>query len=140
MAVVANGKNSTNMITALFVREDSIYKSFQIDCFDSQRDAKTFNGNNPVIAHPPCRAWGRLSQFAKPRPDEKELALFAVEVVRKNGGVLEHPYGSALWDVAKLPYPGNIDDFGGYTLCVNQSWWGHKAQKKNTSLYSRMQL
>jgi len=33
-----------------------------------------------------------------------------------------------------LPLPGKYDEYGGYTLCVNQHWWGHKAEK-NTFLY-----
>jgi len=50
------------------------------------------------------------------------------------GGVLEHPYGSLLWAEMDLPMPGSIDEFGGFTLLVNQSWFGHKAQKR-TLLY-----
>ena len=38
----------------------------------------TFKENYPVICHPPCRAWGRLSHMANPRPDEKDLAWFAL--------------------------------------------------------------
>lgn len=126
------------MVSALYVREDSIYKIMGVDCWDIDRDARNWPGGNAVIAHPPCRAWGLLSQFAKPRPDEKELALHAVKMIRKWGGVLEHPYGSKLWeeliDGCRLPKPGRFDVFGGYTICINQSWYGHKAQKK-TFLY-----
>lgn len=122
------------MITALFVREDSTYKTLGIDAYDIQRDARNWQGGNSVICHPPCRAWGRLAQFANPRPDEKELALLSVDLIQKWGGVLEHPYGSSLWPEKDLPMPGIIDKFGGFSLCVNQSWWGHKAQKK-TMLY-----
>ncbi|MWL55341.1 hypothetical protein GQL84_23735, partial [Escherichia coli] len=60
----------------------------ECDVFDIERDARTFAGGMPVVAHPPCRAWGRLRKFAKPRPDEKALALFAVAQVRAFGGVL----------------------------------------------------
>lgn len=122
------------MVTALYVREDSVYKSLGLDCYDINRDARLFPGGNPVIAHPPCRMWGRLSQFAKGRPDERQLAVSAVSAVRSNGGVLEHPYGSALWKEVPLPSPGTRDVFGGYTILINQSWFGHKAQKK-TLLY-----
>lgn len=124
------------MIAAvLFARSDSIYKKIEgLDVFDIDRDARTYNGNLPVIAHPPCRAWGRLRHFAKPRDDEKELAFFAVEQVRKNGGVLEHPEFSTLWAAAGLPLPGKIDNFGGFTLPLPQYWFGHKA-RKNTWLY-----
>ena len=123
------------MISILFARSDSNYKSLpDVDVWDAERDARTWPGGNPVVAHPPCRAWGRLRHFAKPRPDEKALAFFAVDQVRKWGGVLEHPASSTLWPAAGLPAPGQRDDFGGWTLGVNQHWWGHRAEKK-TLLY-----
>ena len=120
-------------MAALFVRKDSVYKKMGLDCWDIERDARLFPGGMPVIAHPPCRAWGRLRAFAKPRPDEKELAIFAIEQIRKNGGVLEHPQGSLLWPEI-LPLPGRTDQFGGFTISINQSWFGHRAEKK-TFLY-----
>lgn len=118
-------------IAILFARSDSIYKSIQgLDVFDLERDARTFAGSCPVVAHPPCRAWGRLRAFAKPREDEKALALFAVDQVRRCGGVLEHPEASSLWAAAGLPAPGaGCDAFGGWTLPVVQQWWGHRARK-----------
>lgn len=87
-----------------------------------------------MVAHPPCRAWGRLRHFANPRPGEKELALWAVEQVRRWGGVLEHPNASTLWPAAGLPLPGKRDTFGGFTLPIHQHWWGHRAEK-STLLY-----
>jgi len=114
----------------LFARSNSIYKTLpELDVFDLERDARTYTGTLPVIAHPPCRAWGRLRSFAKPRPDEKALAFFAVDQVRRCGGVLEHPYASSLWPQAGLPRPGHRDAFGGYTLPVYQGHWGHRAPK-----------
>jgi hypothetical protein len=50
------------------------------------------------------------------------------------GGVLEHPKRSKLWPILGLPAPGQRDEFGGWTLAVNQSWWGHRAEKA-TLLY-----
>lgn len=118
------------MVAVLFARADSIYKSIPgVEVFDLDRDARTFYGGRPVVAHPPCRAWGRLRHFANPRPDEKRLALFAVHAVRRNGGVLEHPSKSSLWAAAGLPRPGARDDFGGWTLGVHQSDFGHSAPK-----------
>jgi hypothetical protein len=122
-------------IAVLFARPDSVYKTIpQCDVWDIERDARTWNGGSPVVAHPPCRAWGRLRQFAKPRPDEKGLALWAVNQVRRFGGVLEHPVASTLWPAAGLPGPGERDRFGGWTLPVYQHWWGHRAEKA-TLLY-----
>lgn len=124
-----------SQVAVLFARADSVYKTLpDCDVWDIERDARTWQGGAPVVAHPPCRAWGRLRKFAKPRPDEKELALFAVEKVRTFGGVLEHPEGSTLWPVAGLPAPGRRDAFGGWTLPIYQSWWGHRADKA-TLLY-----
>ena len=121
------------IVSALFVRKDSIYKQMGIDCWDAERNALNFNGKNPVIAHPPCRAWGQLSHFAKPLPGEKELAFFAIDTIRKNGGVLEHPRASKLWPTY-LPLPGQTDKYGGYSISIDQFWFGHKA-KKSTLLY-----
>ena len=97
-------------VAVLFARADSCYKALPgCDVWDAERDARRWPGGCPVVAHPPCRAWGRLRHFAKPRPDEKALALWAVEQVRKFGGVLEHPASSTLWPAAGLPAPGARD-------------------------------
>ena len=122
-------------VAALFVRSDSIYKTMPgVDCWDIERDARMWPGGSPVVSHPPCRAWGRLRHFAKPRPDEKALALWAVDQVRRSGGVLEHPAASTLWADQGLPAPGRFDAVGGFTLGVHQHWWGHRAEKA-TLLY-----
>lgn len=76
----------TVAISALFVRKDSVYKTLGIDCWDIERDATNWPGGNPIIAHPPCRAWGKLSAFAHPRPGEKELAIKSIELIREWGG------------------------------------------------------
>lgn len=118
------------MISVLFARRDSIYKRIDgCDVWDADRDALKWPGGNRVVAHPPCRGWGRLRHFAKPRPGEKECGVWAVEQVRKWGGVLEHPSYSSLWKACGMPRPGSFDDFGGWTLPVLQWWWGHKAAK-----------
>lgn len=123
------------MISVLFARSDSIYKTLDgVDVWDAERDALKWPGGNPVVAHPPCRAWSQLRAFAKPRPGEKELALYAIKQVRKHGGVLEHPAGSSLWPAAGLPEPGETDQYGGWTLVISQHWWGHLCEKK-TRLY-----
>ncbi|SMC24275.1 hypothetical protein SAMN02745857_01805 [Andreprevotia lacus DSM 23236] len=122
---------SLSTVAVLFARADSTYKSLPgCDVWDAARDARCWNGGAPVVAHPPCRAWGRLRQFAKPRDDERDLAPYAIERVRAEGGVLEHPAHSSLWDVLSLPKPGQgRDEFGGWTLPVMQHWWGHRAEK-----------
>lgn len=122
-------------VGVLFSRADSIYKTLPgCDVYDIERDARTFPGGMPVVAHPPCRMWGKLRQFAKGRPDEKDLARFAVAMIRQWGGVLEHPYSSTLWPDQGLPEPGRRDEYGGWTLVIDQDWFGHKAEKR-TRLY-----
>jgi len=117
-------------VAVLFARADSNYKAMAgCDVWDAERDARRWPGGAPVVAHPPCRAWGALRHRAKPREDEKALAFFAVAQVRQFGGVLEHPAHSTLWPAAGLPQPGERDEFGGWTLPISQSWWGHRAEK-----------
>jgi len=118
-------------VAVLFARSDSVYKAIpDCDVWDIERDARRWPGGGPAVAHPPCRAWGRLRTFAKPRPDEKDLARWAVQQLRQWGGVLEHPAGSTLWDDQSLPKPGEpADAFGGWTFPAPQKWWGHKAEK-----------
>lgn len=124
-------QQSLKKVAVLFSRKHSVYKTLpDLDVFDIDRDARNYVASLPVIAHPPCRAWGRLRSFAKPRDGERDLAIFAVDQVRRCGGVLEHPASSTLWNVAGLPRPGyGFDSFGGFTFSVDQSWFGHRAPK-----------
>lgn len=122
-------------VAALFCRADSVYKQMEgVEVYDVERDARTYDGPWPVVAHPPCRAWGNFAMFAKPRPDERNLARLAVALVREFGGVLEHPFGSRLWQAQGLPDGTRRDAWGGWTLVIDQHWWGHRAQKR-TKLY-----
>lgn len=122
-------------VAVLFARADSVYKTLPgVDVWDEARDARRWPGGCPVVAHPPCRAWGQFAMFAKPRDDEKEMAVWAVEQVRRFGGVLEHPANSKLWPACGLPVACQRDEFGGWTLPIHQHWWGHRAEKK-TRLY-----
>jgi hypothetical protein len=122
-------------IAVLFARKDSIYKSLPgCDVWDADRNALSWPGGAPIVAHPPCRAWGSFRSHAKPARGEKELAVWAVQQIRLHGGVLEHPFKSTLWPAAGLPAPGVVDSFGGYTVNVLQWWFGHRAAKA-TSLY-----
>lgn len=123
------------MVAVLFVRKDSNYKRHPgIECFDAERNARTFIGTEAVIAHPPCRAWGKLRKFAKPRKGERALATFAIRTVRTNGGVLEHPSTSTLWKRLRISTDGSRDKYGGFCLPIDQVAFGHKAQKR-TILY-----
>lgn len=123
------------MISVLFTREKSAYDILGLDTWPESRNALNFKGTNPVICHPPCRAWGKLKRFSKHGPGEKDLARFAVKVVRANGGVLEHPVGSTLFVDQRLPLVDGLpDEYGGFTVSVDQCDFGHRARKQ-TLLY-----
>jgi len=122
-------------VAALFVRTDSIYKTLpRVDAWDKLRDARGYDGSAPVVVHPPCAQWGQLAHFAHNKPEEKALALFAVDAVRRCGGVLEHPKASKLWNAKNMSRTSQPDEWGGWTLPVLQFWWGHQAEKA-TLLY-----
>src|ERR1043165_2250292 len=50
------------------------------------------------------------------------------------GGVLEHPAERRLWATLQLQMPGYYDENDGFSICIDQFWFGHKAAKK-TLLY-----
>lgn len=121
-------------VAALYVERGGPYFNMPaVDPWDLARDARTYSGPHPVIAHPPCGPWGELRHLYK--GNEHDCAPLAVEQVRKWGGVLEHPHRSKLWSHAQLPGRGEpLDTFGGFTVEVDQCAWGHVARKR-TRLY-----
>lgn len=125
------------VVSALFVCHGSAYKAMPgVEDYGLPfRDARTFKGGTSVVAHPPCRSWGILKAFAKPAPGERWLAVWSVHQVRRNGGVLEHPQASTLWQKMRLPLPyEEPDQWGGWTMEIDQFHFGHKARKR-TWLY-----
>lgn len=60
-------------VAALFVRADSVYKTMPgVDAWDEARDARGWPGGCAVVAHPPCRLWGKLRpQRGVPRDHRK---------------------------------------------------------------------
>ena len=51
------------MIAALFVEKDGAYFGIEgVDPWDISRDARTYPGPHPVVAHPPCERWGRYAK------------------------------------------------------------------------------
>ena len=112
-----------------------MYKLMGLDCWDRRRDARRFAGAGPVIAHPPCRTWGNFRFQAYRAPaDEHATGPFAIEQVRRCGGVLEHPVGSTLFAECGCGTADSPDQWGGWTMDVDQFHWGHKAAKP-TRLY-----
>ena len=128
-------------IAALFVARDSIYKSFDfIDCYDMERDAMSYRGTLPVIAHPPCQLWGNMAfvNYARWGGDHNRPGndggkfKFALSCVNRYGGVLEHSKNSRAWSEFGLIKPelGKWTRSGiGWTCEVWQSAYGHRANK-----------
>lgn len=122
-----------NPVSVLFTREQSVYDEMGLDTWPKSRDAANWPGGNPIIAHPPCAQWSVLKAFAHRDLRQKAFGPWSVMLARQYGGVVEHPFRSALWKFMKLPGPGLRDQFG-QTVVVDQYWFGHRAQKR-TLLY-----
>ena len=102
-----------------------------VECWDAARDARGYAGPHAVVSHPPCGPWSRLRHMCGPDLlSQADLGPLSVAQVRAWGGVVEHPADSKLWRHLNLPKPGELPDaHGGYTLAVEQWWWGHRAVK-----------
>ena len=119
-------------IPVLFTCRSSPYLALPFcDCWDARRDATTYSEGLPVIAHPPCARWGKFASYDGHTPgDDGGLGDFAVETVRRFGGILEHPAHSGLFARHFMPQPRTgLDLWGGFTVEVNQSAYGHRALK-----------
>lgn len=109
------------------------------EAFHFYRDAREYSGPHPVVAHPPCGPWGSLRHMRVPnrerRTGDADCMPFAVDAVRRFGGVLEQPKGSIAFREFGMPHPGESPDaWGGYSIEVEQVRWGHPARKR-TWLY-----
>lgn len=123
-------------VAVLCVQRRTQYRDLPgVECYDIDRDVRTFAGGMPVVAHPPCRSWSAFTAHqAKPLPGEKDLGPLCVSWLRKCGGVLEHPAHSRLFAHCGLPLPGQAFD-GLWSIEVLQSWWsGHEGTQKRTWL------
>ena len=48
------------LIAALFVAKPGCYFGLpEVDPWDKSRDARLYDADYPVVAHPPCERWGR---------------------------------------------------------------------------------
>ena len=126
-------------VVVLCARARGCYFDFGDDLveavYDAAADARNYKGSSPVVCHPPCRYWGKLAHLAAKcltaeMRRERDLALFCLEAVRRFGGVLEHPVGSALWPQYFLPRGGQFDFYGGRTIRIHQGKWGHPCEKE----------
>lgn len=135
-------------IAALFVETGGCYFGIPgVDPWDEIRDARSYAGPWPVIAHPPCKRWGKYWHGSPAKPHQYKMGAdcgcfaSALTAVRNYGGVLEHPAYSHAWRYFGLATPSihggwvKADDFGGWTCHVEQGHYGHMARKP-TWLYA----
>lgn len=139
-------------VAALYVETGGSYFNLPgVDPWDEARDARSYAGPHPVIAHPPCQRWGDMwmgsplviarTGVRKKLGDDGGCFAAALAAVRKFGGVLEHPEGSRAWGfygLNKPPREGGwvaADWEGGWTCRVEQVAYGHIVRKP-TWLYS----
>ena len=135
-------------VAALYVETDGCYFGLpDVEPWDEARDARLYDGPHPVVAHPPCQRWGRFWHGSTRKPhqyklgDDKGCFKMALEVVRRYGGVLEHPADSHAWKHFGLCAPKrhagwqSAGDFIGWTCYVEQGHYGHLSRKP-TWLYA----
>lgn len=136
------------MIAALYVQTNGCYYGLDgVDPWDVERDARKYAGPWPVVAHPPCERWGRYwsggpsARVRRQKGDDNGCFAAALASVRAWGGVLEHPEASHAWTAFGLNKPPRAggwipaDFHGGWTCCVEQGHYGHRARKA-TWLYA----
>lgn len=135
------------MVAALYVEAGGAYFGLEgIDPWDESRDARRYDGPWPVISHTPCQRWGKM-WFGQPltvkrtgarkrKGDDGGCFEHSLDVARRFGGVIEHPWGSHAWPHFGINVPpreggwvtsGLFD--GGWTCCVEQGRYGHYARK-----------
>ena len=137
-----------NVIAALFVQPNGCYAGMPwIDAWPEARDARAYDGNLPVVAHPPCQLWGNLAavNYARwggehNRPgNDKGCFAAAISHVRRCGGVLEHPASSKAFTAHDLTPPVSMGwqrvMCGGWVCEVWQSAYGHRANKATWLYY-----
>lgn len=136
-------------IAALFVEEDGPYANLPgVEVWGITRDARTYAGPHPVVAHPPCERWGRYAtggpsaRVRRVKGDDGGCFAAALAAVRRWGGVLEHPADSAAWEAFDLTPPPVDGGWvvsgwmgGGWSCRVDQAHFGHRARKA-TWLYA----
>jgi len=128
------------VIAALYVERGGVYLGLDgVDPWDESRDARLYAGPWPVVAHPPCERWGRWA--GEMAGQDNGCFESALRSVRTWGGVLEHPEASLAWPVFGLIRPlrgggwSAAGDGIGWTCCVEQGHYGHRARKA-TWLYA----
>lgn len=136
------------MVAALYVQTGGVYYDLpDVAPWDKARDARLYAGPFPVVAHPPCERWGRYwsggpsARVPRLKGDDDGCFAAALASVRAWSGVLEHPEASSAWKTFGLLAPlrgggwSAAGDGIGWTCCVEQGHYGHRARKA-TWLYA----
>ena len=130
-------------VAALYVEPAGCYIGIPgVDPWDEARDARTYAGPHPVVAHPPCQRWGRFWHGSTRKPHQYKLGddggcfAAALDSVRRWGGVIEHPADSHAWDAFGLDKPRRTGKWwpalyrrNEWTCCVYQGHYGHPSGK-----------
>lgn len=137
-------------VAALFVEENGPYSSVAIvDAWHKDRNALNYSGPYPVVAHPPCQLWGPFAVINYKRyggshnkpGNDGGCFEFALNAVRRYGGVIEHPRRSKAFSYYGIVVPPshfigwhNISS-NEWICTVYQSAYGHKANKSTILFY-----
>lgn len=129
-------------VAALYVQPAGVCATMpDVDAWPEERDARTYTGALPVVAHPPCQRWGRFWHGSTAKPHQFKMGAdggcFAAALwsVRTWGGVIEHPADSNAWRWFGLTAPPRAggwhraDEYGGISCYVEQGHYGHFARK-----------
>jgi hypothetical protein len=128
-------------VAALYVDPRGPYPKMPgVECWDEARDARTYPGPHPVVAHPPCARWCRLAKFVETQyghrvGDDGGMFGSALAAVRRWGGVLEHPAETLAFAAFDIPHPNRRGGWqrtmrGEWVCQVAQGAYGHPNPKK----------
>jgi hypothetical protein len=145
-------------VQALFIDPKGIYPTLlgAENCWGlPDRDAREYDYECPVVAHPPCNLWVNMAAVNWKRYQRKLPAWYpggsdegcfasALASVRKYGGVLEHPAFTHAWAEHNLCPPQGVGWY--HTALCSGSWrywtcevwqnaYGHLARKRTWLLY-----
>lgn len=110
------------LIACLFTDRQSAYRlDARCDPWDIRRDATTWKGGGPFVAHPNCRTWGSLARFSTADRDEQGQAILCLGWAMQWPAIIEHPAHSRLWRWTRQ-LPGfthlnlRLSEWGGVTF------------------------
>lgn len=145
MAQPWRGRAVGSRVAALYVEKDGVYSGLaNVDVWDAERDARLYAGPWPVVAHPPCNRWSRMSRVNAKRwgyrlGEDDGCFAAALAAVRAWGGVLEHPAQSLAFPRHGIPKPPKdgwaLTTDGDWITEVRQAVYGHRATKRTWLLY-----